>query len=32
MGWDTDTAVPSDESLRKLGMYFLIEDMKKLAK
>jgi hypothetical protein len=31
LGWDTNTAVPGDESLRKLGMDFLIEDMKKLS-
>jgi aldehyde:ferredoxin oxidoreductase len=32
LGWDTNTAVPGEDSLRKLGMDFLIEDMKKLAK
>ena len=30
LGWDKNTTVPSEESLRKLGMDFLIEDMKKV--
>ena len=30
VGWDTNTTVPSEESLKKLGMDFLIEDMKKV--
>ena len=31
LGWDANTTVPSEESLRKLGMDFLIEDMKKVT-
>ena len=31
LGWDTKTSVPHEDSLRKLGMDFLIEDMQKLA-
>ena len=31
IGWDTDTAVPSDETLQKLGMQFLVDDMKKVS-
>ena len=30
VGWDTNTTVPSEETLKKLGMDFLIEDMKKV--
>jgi aldehyde:ferredoxin oxidoreductase len=30
VGWDTKTTVPSEESLKKLGMDFLIDDMKKV--
>jgi aldehyde:ferredoxin oxidoreductase len=30
LGWDQNTTVPSEESLRKLGMDFLIDDMKKV--
>lgn len=30
IGWDPQTTVPSEESLRKLGMEFLIEDMAKV--
>jgi len=29
-GWDTHTTVPSEESLRKLGMDFLIDDIAKV--
>ena len=29
IGWDVDSTIPGDESLRKLGMEFLIDDMKK---
>jgi aldehyde:ferredoxin oxidoreductase len=29
IGWDLDSTIPGDESLRKLGMEFLIDDMKK---
>jgi len=29
-GWDTHTTVPSEESLRDLGMEFLIDDMSKV--
>jgi aldehyde:ferredoxin oxidoreductase len=28
IGWDIDSTIPGDESLRKLGMDFLIDDMK----
>jgi hypothetical protein len=28
IGWDVDSTIPGDESLRKLGMDFLIDDMK----
>jgi aldehyde:ferredoxin oxidoreductase len=31
LGWDANTTIPSEESLRKLGMDFLIKDMQKLA-
>jgi aldehyde:ferredoxin oxidoreductase len=31
VGWDTHTTVPSDDSLRELGMEFLIEDMSQVA-
>jgi len=30
LGWDTQTTIPSDKSLRNLGMDFLLEDMSKL--
>ena len=30
VGWDVNSTIPSDDSLRKLGMEFLIEDMKKV--
>jgi aldehyde:ferredoxin oxidoreductase len=30
LGWDINTTVPSQQSLRKLGLDFLIEDMKRL--
>ncbi len=30
IGWDTKTTVPSDDTLRKLGMQFLVDDMKKV--
>ena len=30
VGWDTSTTVPSEEALKKLGMEFLIDDMKKV--
>ena len=30
VGWDTQTTVPSEESLRKLGMDFLIDDMSRI--
>jgi aldehyde:ferredoxin oxidoreductase len=30
VGWDTHTTVPSEESLRRLGMDFLIADMSKV--
>ncbi len=30
IGWDVDSTIPGDESLRKLGMEFLIDDMKKV--
>jgi len=30
LGWDKNTTVPTEESLRKLGMDFLIDDMKKV--
>ena len=30
IGWDTQTTVPSEESLRKLGMDFLVDDMFKV--
>jgi len=30
VGWDPQTTVPSEESLRKLGMDFLVEDMTKV--
>jgi aldehyde:ferredoxin oxidoreductase len=30
LGWDINTTVPSEDSLRKLGLDFLIEDMKRL--
>ena len=29
IGWDGDSTIPGDESLRKLDMEFLIDDMKK---
>ena len=29
LGWDINTTVPSDDSLQKLGLDFLIEDMKR---
>jgi aldehyde:ferredoxin oxidoreductase len=29
IGWDVDSTIPGDESLQKLGMEFLIADMKK---
>ena len=28
IGWDVNSTIPGDESLRKLGMDFLIDDMK----
>jgi aldehyde:ferredoxin oxidoreductase len=31
LGWDINTTVPSQQSLRKLGLDFLIEDMKKVS-
>ena len=31
LGWDANTTIPSEESLRKLGMEFLIDDMQKFA-
>jgi aldehyde:ferredoxin oxidoreductase len=30
LGWDINTTVPSEDSLRKLGLDFLIEDMKRV--
>jgi aldehyde:ferredoxin oxidoreductase len=30
LGWDTRTTIPTEDSLRRLGMDFLIEDMAKL--
>jgi aldehyde:ferredoxin oxidoreductase len=30
LDWDTNTTIPSEDSLRRLGMDFLIEDMSKL--
>ena len=30
IGWDVDSTIPGDETLRKLGMEFLIDDMKKV--
>jgi aldehyde:ferredoxin oxidoreductase len=30
IGWDIQTSVPSDETLQKLGMQFLADDMKKV--
>ena len=30
VGWDVNSTIPGDESLRKLGMDFLIDDMKKV--
>lgn len=30
IGWDAQTSVPSDETLQKLGMQFLVDDMKKV--
>jgi len=30
LGWDIQTTIPSDKSLRNLGMDFLLEDMSKL--
>jgi len=31
LGWDTNTTVPSEESLRALGMEFLVNDMKRVG-
>ena len=31
LGWDTNTTVPGEQSLRKRGLDFLIEDMKKVS-
>ena len=30
IGWNTETTVPTEESLRKLGMDFLVDDMSKV--
>jgi aldehyde:ferredoxin oxidoreductase len=30
IGWDVDSTIPRDESLHRLGMDFLIDDMKKV--
>ena len=30
IGWDTKTTIPSEGALKKLGMDFLIDDMKKV--
>ncbi|MBW1994111.1 MAG: hypothetical protein JRI77_06635, partial [Deltaproteobacteria bacterium] len=29
VGWDTATTIPAEQTLKRLGMDFLIEDMKK---
>ena len=31
VGWDTRTTIPSEEALKKLGMDFLVDDMKKAS-
>lgn len=31
LGWDTKTTVPTEDTLRRLGMDFLIDDMQKIA-
>jgi len=32
LGWDTNTTVPSDKSMKELGMQFLSAEMNKLKK